>query len=190
MKKVLIGGIAGGIVLFVWGAFAWTVLPLHRPSLHTIPNEDAMISVLKTNLDTKAVYLFPALPDQNGNRAAEQAQKMQQGPVGMIVYDPQGMAPMMTSRFVNGLILNFAAALLAAWFLSRSTARGSPYLSRVMFCGVLGIFASFVSFLPAWNWLGYPLDYTTAMVADAVVGWLITGLVIAAIVKTPAMAPA
>jgi hypothetical protein len=31
----------------------------------------------------------------------------------------------------------------------------------------------------------YPLDYTTAMIADAIIGWLLTGAVIAAFVKSP-----
>ena len=194
MKKILIGGIAGGVALFIWSALAWTVLPLHKPSMHSIPNEDAVISALKTNIGTKGVYLFPALPGSTGDTPAEQpsaamesaTRKMQQGPVGLIVYDPSGTDPFMASQFIVGLILDLVAAFLAGWFLSRSTALASSFFSRVMFCGVLGIFVSLASYLPGWNWMGYPMDYTTAMVADTIAGWLIAGIAIAAIVKPSA----
>ena len=188
MNKVLIGGIVGGVVLFIWSALVWTVVPLHKPSLHNIPNEEAVIGALKANMGEKGLYVFPAMPDMGAGQTSADAytQKMKQGPVGVIVFDPQGMDSMMPGQFIVGFLLDLVAALLAAWLLSRSTALASPYVSRVMFCGVLGIFASFISFLPGWNWMGYPMDYTTAMVADTILGWLITGLVIAAIVKAPA----
>jgi hypothetical protein len=196
MKKILIGGIAGGVVFFIWSALAWTVLPLHKPSMHSIANEDAVISALKANLGAGGLYLFPALPGTTGEMPSagspemkdNAARKMREGPIGFVVYNPNGVEPLMASQFILGLILDFFAAALAAWFLSRSTAQGSPYMTRVMFCGVLGIFVSFVSHLPNWNWMGYPLDYTTAMVADTVVGWLLAGLAIAAVVKAPAAA--
>ena len=190
MKKVLIGGIVGGIALFIWSALAWTVLPLHKSSLHAIPNEDATIAALKSNIGEKAVYVFPAMPAQGQPGMDAYTQKMEQGPVGLIIYDPQGMGQMMTSQFVSGLIIDILAALLAAWILSRSTALGSTFVARVAFCGLLGIFISLGSFLPGWNWMGYALDYTTAMAADALIGWLIVGLVIASFVKAPAEQPA
>jgi hypothetical protein len=194
MKKILIGGIVGGVVLFIWSARAWTVLPIHKSSIHSIANEDAVIGALKGNIGAKGVYLFPAMPGSAGDMPTESApgatelaaRKMQQGPVGLIVYDPHGMDPFMASQFIVGLILDLIAAFLAAWLLSRSTAMASPYMARVMFCGVLGIFVSFVSWLPGWNWMGYPMDYTTAMVADSIFGWLIAGLAIAGFVKGPA----
>jgi hypothetical protein len=148
------------------------------------------MSSLKSNIGEKAVYVFPAMPPEGQPGMDSYTQKMEQGPVGLIIYDPQGMGRMMTSQFVTGLIIDILAALLAAWILSRSTALGSSYIARVTFCGLLGIFISLGSFLPGWNWMGYALDYTTAMVADALLGWLIAGLVIASLVKVPAAQPA
>ncbi len=198
MKKILIAALAGGLALFIWSALSWTTLPLHKSSIHTIPNEDFVATVLKTGIPSKGVYLFPASPGMTGDLPADQAKapaetfmkKMQTGPNFWLIYDPSGYDPAMAGQYIWGFILDLIAAILAAWLLSRSTARGASYVSRVVFCGTLGIFASFVSFLPAWNWMGYPMDYTTAMVADAVIGWLIAGLVIAAIVKAPAAQPA
>jgi hypothetical protein len=187
MKNILKGGIVGGIILFIWSALAWTVLPLHKSSLHNISNEDAVISSLQTNLDAQALYVFPGRPDPSAGQPAMDAwtEKAMRGPVGLIVYSPQGTDPMMVGQFIVGIIIDIMAALLAAWFLSRSTARTAPFLTKVVFCGVLGIFISFASYIPLWNWMTYPLDYTTGMVADAVLGWLLAGIGIAALAKTP-----
>jgi len=186
MKKAILAGIVGGIILWVWGFLAWAVLPLHKPSMRNISNEDAVIEVLRTNINVKGVYIFPGMPlDDNQASMDTYTQKYMRGPTGMIIYDPQGSDPMMLSQFINGLIILMISAFLAAWFLSRSTAAASSYMARVLFCGMLGIFISFFSHLSAWNWMGFPLDYTTAMMIDAIIGWLLAGLGIAAIVKVP-----
>jgi len=186
MKKAILAGIVGGIILWVWGFFAWVVLPLHKPSMRNISNEDVVIEAMQTSIDAKGVYIFPGRPtDSNPASMEAYTQKYMRGPMGMIIYDPQGSDPMMVSQMISGLIIFILSAVLAAWFLSRSTAAASSYFARVLFCGMLGIFISFFSHLSAWNWMGFPLDYTTAMMIDNIIAWLVAGLGIAAIVKVP-----
>jgi hypothetical protein len=190
MKKITLAGVIGGIILFVWSFLAWALLPLHTPHLRTMANEDSVIAALKTGMDAKGVYFFPGMPPP-GTRSAEEQQaaedawkkKYESGPTGMVVYDPAGSSTMMTAQMITGLVVDILAAMLAAWLLGRSTAMNASYFSRVAYCGTLGIFVSLVAYLAEWNWLGFPLPYTTAMIADAVIGWLLTGLGIGAIVK-------
>jgi len=148
MKKIVIGGIVGGIALFIWSALAWTVLPLHKiepPRRSKRRRHDCRPQVEHWGESCLCVSR-DAGQGQPGMEAY--TQKMEQGPVGLIIYDPQGMGQMMTSQFVTGLIIDILAALLAAWILSRSTAVGSTYVARVAFCGLLGMFISLGSFLP------------------------------------------
>jgi hypothetical protein len=109
--------------------------------------------------------------------------KYARGPVGMVIYDPAGTSPMMPGQMIVGFINGVLSAMLAAWLLSRSTAASSTYFSRVAFCGALGIFASLVTHVVNWNWMGYPLGFTTGLITDAVVGWMLAGLGIGSIVK-------
>ena len=186
MKQLLLGALVGGIILFVWGWISWTILPIHASSIRNINNEEAVISAMHINMDQKGVYVFPAMPAvQDQTLQDEYLQKYQQGPVGMIIYDPEGSEPMMPNQMIVGLIISMIASYFAGWFLSRSTAVASSYFARVTYCGMLGVFVSLVSHLVNWNWMGYPLDYTTAWIMDAVIGWLLAGLGIAAIIKTP-----
>lgn len=193
MKKIILGGLVGGVILFVWGILAWVVLPLHDASLRRIADEDTVITALRSSMAAEGVYVFPAMPEQSAGMTAQQreaamaswTEKYKRGPIGLIIYDPEGANPFMPSMMVVGFILDFLSALVAAWFLSRSTAVVSSYTARVAFCGMLGLFASLVTHLTYWNWMSFPRDYTTAMVLDAVVGWVLAGLGIGALVKAP-----
>ncbi len=193
MKNIIIGGVVGGIILFFWGWMAWAVLPLHKASLRPIENEERVVEVLSTNLGVRGVYIYPGMPVEGDVSAEEQhsareewTKKFQHGPIGMIIYDPRGSDPLMASQMMSGFVIDLVSALLAVWLLSRSTAFSASFISRVAYCGVLGILISVFSHLSNWNWLGFPPDYTTAMFTDTVIGWLLAGLGIAAIVKAPA----
>ena len=185
MKKISIAGIAGGIILFIWSFLAWDKLPLHSPSMHSIPNEDAVADVLKLNIATKGVYLIPAHPGMGADQATMNAwaEKVNRGPNAMIMYDPLGADPMMTSQMVIGIILDILSAMMIAWFLTRSTAVTAPYMARVFYCGMLAVFVSIFTHIMNWNRMGTPSDFTAGLIVDNIIGCLLAGLVIAAIIK-------
>src|SRR5436305_13745338 len=59
--RILLAGILGGIVMFIWNFVAHDLLPLGEMGVRLIPNEDAVTSVLQTNLgDTSGFYVFPS----------------------------------------------------------------------------------------------------------------------------------
>jgi hypothetical protein len=188
MKKILLGGLVGGVILFLWSFLAWVILPLHSSSLHGITNEDAVITALQQSLAGKAVYMFPHNPGKDADQAAQDAwvEKMKRGPSGLIMYNPYGTDPMMPRQMIIGVLLDFVAALLVSWLLTRSTAFGTSYISRVAFCGMFALFVTIFDYLMMWNWMGYPRDFTVALIVDAFIGLLLAGLGIAAIVKSSA----
>jgi len=192
MGRNLIGGVVGGIVLFLWGVLAWVALPVHTPAIRNIQDEERVITVLRQTLDAKGMYLFPGISHVNGSPSAEAEkawrEKYQRGPVGMIMYDPNGSSPMMPMQMVVGLLLNMLSAMLVAWFLSRSTAITAPYIARVAYCGMFGIFLMLASHLISWNWLNEPSDWVAGLIIDDLVGWVLTGFVIATFVRKPPVA--
>lgn len=187
MKKIMLGGAVGGLLMFIWGALAWMAFPLHTSTVSTIAGEDSVITAMKSGMSRKSVYMFPARP-ASGDQPAMDAwkKKFNQGPIGMIVYSPAGASEMMLGEMGIGLIDSMLTALLAAWLLSRSTAAKGTYFARVMFCGTLGLFICLAVHVANWNWMMYPLDYTTGWIADTLIGWVVAGIGIAGFVKTPA----
>ena len=60
MKKI-IAAIAGGVIVFLWGALSHTVLSLGHQGLTPLPNEDAVLAALSTSLPHAGLYFFPGM---------------------------------------------------------------------------------------------------------------------------------
>jgi hypothetical protein len=183
--KTILAGLVGGAVLFVWGFLAWAVLPIHMSTVSAIANEDAVVAALQPSLTTRGVYFLPTMPPSSATPEVRQAYeaKYRRGPVGMIIYSPEGMDPMMARQMIIGFVISFLSAALVAWFLTRSTAYTASYFGRVAYCGMFGIFLAVAQNLMTWNWLCEPNGWATGWVIDSIVGWTLVGLVIAAMVK-------
>ena len=178
--RMLMAGLVGGIILFLWGFLAWVILPIHKASLHDIPRQDSVITALKSSLSEKGVYPFPSMLPGEQQQWEERYRK---GPVGMIVYDPAGSSPTMPSQMAVGFLINIVSAFFVAWFLARSTAFNASYIKRVAYCGMYGIFLVAASTLVMWNWFNEPGDWVTGLIIDYVAGWPLAGIGIAAIMK-------
>jgi len=191
MLKILKGGVVGGIILWVWGFVAWVVLPLHLGSMRSVPDEPAVVQELSGTLSSKGVYVIPWMPAETSGLPPEKleaamneyAVKLRSGPNAMIFYDPGGRDPFMIGQMISGLFIFIFAASIVTWLLSRSTAAGETYLSRVIYCGMIGVLVAVGTHLSDWNWMGFPFDWSSALMLDSVVAWLLAGLGIAAMLR-------
>jgi hypothetical protein len=78
-----------------------------------------------------------------------------------------------------------AEAFLVVFLLAQT--RLASYWSRVGFVLLAGILAAITTNISYWNWYGFPVSYTVAYVITEAVGFLAMGLVVSAIVKSPAL---
>ncbi len=185
MKKLLLAAILGGLVTYIWYAVSWMALPLHKSTLRTLPNGDAVLTALATAPPETGVYSFP-MPDHDASEAAQKAvaeRWKQGGIVPFIVFQKEGRTFMDPRVFIRGLLLEILNALLVALLLSQALPALSSYGQRVCFVVLCGIFAGVVAHLSYWNWMAFPLCYSLVMVLDVIVAWLLGGLVIAKIIK-------
>ena len=195
-RKILLGGVAGGVALLVWSVLAWTLLPLHRSSLRRLEAEDRVVAAL-VEADTRGgLYVIPGLPASLGESkeaaagaASEWEARASRGPLATLAYRPVGRPPgRMFRPIVRGLLLATAAALYSAWALSR--ARIGSFLGRAAFVVGMGLFAWTLGPAMQWTWFAYPAGYTAAVLFDALAGWAIVGIVQAGIVRpVPAPSP-
>src|SRR5437667_2700950 len=182
LKRIVIAAVVGGVVMFVWGAVAWMVLPLHTSTVKDVPNEDELRAVVRKNVTEPGFYAVPGWGEAKADQKGWET-KYREGPRILAVLLPQGGDPMMASTYVKGFAIDVLAALFAAWLLSKAVGGLNSYGARVQFVTVTGLFAGIAVHLAYWNWLEFPTNYTIAYLADITIGWLLTGLAISAIVK-------
>jgi hypothetical protein len=60
--RILLAGVLGGIVMFIWTSIAHMALPLGEAGINEIPNESAVLSAMQSSIGEKTgLYIFPGL---------------------------------------------------------------------------------------------------------------------------------
>lgn len=181
MKNIVLGGVLGGVVLFLWGGIAHMLLPLGSMGMQQLPHEGPVITALDLVVDESGLYLFPWMDlDAQMSKAAyaDWEARYREGPVGMILFRPQGGEPMSSRRFATQFGAGLASAFVAAILLSYTSL---GFLGRLLFATSLGLFSWLTLSVPYWNWYGVPGAFTLAAGIELVVGWFLAGLVLAAL---------
>ncbi|MGH9730022.1 MAG: hypothetical protein ACRD33_08735 [Candidatus Acidiferrales bacterium] len=192
-KRVLLGTLVGGIVVFIVGALLHTVLGLAEVGVKSIPQEDAVLSAMRSAIPTPGFYVFPA-PNMTPGRSKEQMQsdnaayaaKYQQGPSGILVYTPGGSALNYGKLLGGEFVIDLVSAFFLACILAMGAGGASSYWKRVFAVTLAGLFAGVFLGFEYWNWYNFPTNYTLAYVTVVVIDWYFAGLAMAAIVKQPA----
>jgi hypothetical protein len=190
MAKILIGGVVGGIVLFFWGFVSHMVLSIGEMGLQSIPKEEALAAAMKTDVPGPGLYFLPGR-DMSKSQSQEEMQahmdKVAKGPFGFMVIYPTGRDVSLAKRLPIELGTNVVCALLAAIIVSQLR---PGFMVRVACVTLIGLLASIMTNVPYWNWYGFPTDFTLAQLAEHTVGWLLAGIVLAAIVRPSVAKPA
>lgn len=189
-KRVILAGILGGIVMFLWG-FVWhDQLPTGLAGLRSLPNEAAIVSPMKASIPEAGLYIFPGLgvPDDapfSQKKAAMQKmmQNLPSGPEGFLIYHPVG-ATLSAKLLVTEGSTNIVQALLMAFLVAQLGVR--RFASRVGFAFVVGLLASITTNISLWNFYRFPTPWVEAQIASLVIGYFLVGIVVAVIVKTGA----
>jgi len=189
-KRVVIGGILGGLTMFVWLFVAHEFLTLGEMGVAEIPNEAPVLSAMQSSIPKAGLYLFPGMglgsnPTMQQRNAAMPAymKKYEQSPHGMLVYHPASGAYPFGAALAREGALNLLEGLLAAWLLSYAGA-GKAYSARAGFIVILGVLASVTTNLEYWNWYDFPGNYVAGYMVTQIIGFTLVGLVVAAFVKS------
>ena len=192
--KILLAGILGGIVMFIWTSIAHMALPLGEAGIREIPNESAALSTMQSNIgENTGLYIFPGLgvsKDASRQEKSEamkhMSEKMAANPSGILMYH----APGRPFALGKSLGIEFGTELLESIlvvFLLAQTRIGS-FPGRVGFVLVAGILAAISTNVSYWNWYGFPGVYTASYMLIQVIGFLCVGIVAALVLRNRAPA--
>lgn len=181
--RVIIAAILGGLVMFMWSAASHMGLGLFDSSVKQVPNETAVMAAMKDNITEPGFYFIPGMDmtkSPSEQEMAAYAAKHKEGPTATLIYQPTGSDMISPKQLGTELGSNIAAAFVAALILSFAAVgfvRGVVISTLIGLTGWLSINASY------WNWYQFPTSFVTAELIDQVVGWLLSGLVLAIIMK-------
>jgi len=180
--RILLAGIVGGIVMFVWTSIAHIALPLGEAGINEIPNESAVLGAMQSSIgDKTGLYIFPGLGvGKNATREekSEAMKQMQQriaaNPSGILMYHPPGRP----FAFGKSLAVEFSTevlqAILVIWLLAQT--RIGSLGGRVGFVLIAGILAAITANVSYWNWYGFHGVYTASYILIEIVGFFLVGI--------------
>jgi hypothetical protein len=186
--RIIIGGVAAGVAMFIWGAVSHMVLGMEESAIKEIPDEEQVLGVLKSEIKEPGFYFFPGMgppatsKEQKAEAMKKWTEKYQAGPRGIMIYRPDGAQAMSPTQLSLQFAAETLAALVAAIVLAQAVGLKS-YGGRVGLVTLLGLLPFFMVNFPYWNWYGFPTNYTLIELADKLLRLFVGGLVLAAIVR-------
>ena len=183
--KILVTGILGGIVMFIWTSVAHMALPLGEAAIREIPNESTVLSAMQSNIgDRTGLYIFPgpgvgknATRQEKNDAMKHMVEKIAVNPSGILMYHAPGR-PFTIGKWLG---IEFGTELLEGIlvvFLLAQT-RIVSFAGRIGFVVVAGILAAITTNVSYWNWYGFPCVYTASYMFIQIVGFFLVGIVAA-----------
>lgn len=183
MARIIIAGIVGGIIMFMWSFVAHEVLPTGEMGLKSLPDDARLSEAIKSAVHEPGLYMYPGMDMTHKPTDAEMQAwqtRYETGPSGLLLCYPNGRHFNMGQLMGVEALADILAALLGAAILSQMATTYGRRLAAAIGLGIIAILLIDVSL---WNWYGFSMEYVLAEAIDIVGGWLLAGLVMAAIAK-------
>jgi hypothetical protein len=182
-RSVLVAGLLGGLVIFVWLFVSQAILPIRSGYvLNTVPDQMEVHRVLKEKIAEPGIYVVPYLSPEE--EAATPGYRDE--PIFQIAYHGETHGSV-AGPLQPALLAMLLGPWLAAWLLSMtSPAILASYARRVLFVALLGVFLVVVGVWLPTLYDARPAGLTVFYVVNGILTWILAGLVIAWRVGAPA----
>jgi hypothetical protein len=185
--RILLAGLAGGIVIFCVGFVTHGMLQLQSRTLLNIPESGSFIEQMKERALKPGFYIYPDMPvgkdRYDSDKMEESKKRFESGPTGLLLVNHGGVDPLL-EMLGKEFVTNFLSALLAAWVISLAGADvgfGRRWLAVV----AIGLIA-WLSLSASYGiWYGFPHDFVHEEAICTIAEWSVAGMAIAAIARRP-----
>jgi len=172
MKKILIGGLVGGILLFAWQTVSWTVANLHEKGQQYTPKQDSILNYLNSSGLAEGSYYLPnSAPGTSMDEMQKQMDASMGKPWAMIRYYKE-MNFNMGMNMARGALSNIIIVCLLCWIFAKI---GSGTFSTYLIASIaVGIICFTNGAYTGHIW--YPLHDINAHFIDALASWGLVGV--------------
>ena len=175
VQKIMKCGFIGGVILFLWGAAAWTILPWQMNQFQKFSDEKDVRFTIKDNAPVSGLYLIPSMNKGNPSDVMEAKKQMAEGPFIFASVKVDGKNPNMAASAVANLIVKIIAACLVTWLLFQTRL---DFNKSVVFIVVIGFLLGFMATFPYVIWFGFPGMFAISCIIESLFGWFFAGLAI------------
>jgi hypothetical protein len=193
LKRVIIAGVAAGVVVFIAGAMEHMALQWGDRAMKPLPKEAEVLDFIKSQNLTRGLYSFPE--EKRDVAAADRDKawdelnaKYKAGPNGLLLIGPTGEDMMGPVQLGGELTTNIIAALFAAWIVSLLRP-DVGFRKRWLVVLLIGECAWLSQNASYGLWYRFPHELIHDELLCVLLEWSLAGLVIAKIVK-PESSPA
>jgi len=178
MKKLIIGSIVGGLLIFIWQTLSWTVLQLHDSALAYTPKQDSVMQFLSTQFSADGSYYMPRLEKTASSEEMQKHMESMKGKPYALLQYYQSYDMSMGANIAKGLVINIIMVAFLCWILMRMTGNPGTIFTTCLFIGVIVFINS-----PYTGHIWYPRADIMAHFIDALVSWGLCGVWLAFYLK-------
>ena len=172
MKKLLIGALVGGLIIFGWQTASWTFLKLHNSELMQAKDQDGIMTYLSSQFSEDGQYQIPRANDNASSKEMEDFQKNLTGkPWAMVSYHKAYTANMV-NNIIRGLLVSIISVLFVCWIIAANPNRtfGGIFISTVLI-GIVGYL-----FIPYSAAIWFETPGTMTNFLDTLMSWGLCGV--------------
>ncbi|HYC76099.1 MAG TPA: hypothetical protein VEI02_00595 [Planctomycetota bacterium] len=184
MNKVLIGGVLGGVLMFVWGAVAHMVLSLGHVGYSELSTtqEAALLGALAVAPPEAGLYMYPTMDTTNTPEArARNEERVKSHPRGIFSYTPKdpafGMGGILGKEFATNVLCGLLIAVVLALGAVRSVG------NRILVGTLIGAYAAVAVSFSFSIFYGFPTAFSGASLLFEAVGGLVAAVPPALMIK-------
>ena len=154
MKKLLIGSLVGGIIIFIYQTLSWTVLNLHAANQQYTPKQDTILAFMNQQFTDDGSYEIPFYPPGTNSEEMGKIMTANAGKPWMQIQYHKSLNVNMGANIMKGLITDILLVALLCWILLRN----SPFTIHIWYPKA-DIGAHFMDAVVSWSlcglWLGW-----------------------------------
>lgn len=179
LKRSLLGGLVGGLILFIWSTISWMVIPWHCNNFHDFTDSSAVETVIRANVPQSGIYLLPSPKSMKSLHEQNIMPATIGGPQLFAVVHVEDSSTSMALPLVIQFISQVFTAFVITALLCKTS--GLSYKGRLSMVMALAVVMILIAYVPNWIWFHYDTAYTLVLIADLLISWFLAGLVLAKI---------
>lgn len=161
------------VFVFIASSIIHMVLTHHRSDYKKLPDEQAVVDVLRKFEFQPGNYYFPHVTNPKEMKSPDVIEKFKRGPVGMINFRPNG-APSLGKHLSMWFLYCLLIGVFVAYLASRTHAAGVDYRHIFRFAGAVAFMGYSLGEIMDAIWKGQTWGSTIKYMFDGLIYSLLT----------------